>query len=212
MAKESNQVSPHRRGTGLRVALGVAVLMLLVGGIGWWVGWPGSRTEVQKDEHELITKIELVTLKKEPYRLELSSESGGKYVIKYEDIYTGKRRQLRTPYIPAGDEQKSVFFQDPPVQGRIRLVRVDQRAAKNERNGITSDQMFATVEVLSGPKKGTRYEIERSNRNFIIGTIKAILVLNAPGEDGSPVYTRFLGTRSRPAWPMLRRYERDFQC
>lgn len=138
-----------------------------------------------KSYGDLSTKIELVKLIKEPYRLELSSESSKQYVMKYEDAYTGRRRQLRSPYIPAGDEQRSIFFEDPPVQFKFRLVKVEQRRVKNERTGIESDELFATVEVLNGPKKGVQYEIPRSNKKYIIRDYKVILVLNAIGEGGN---------------------------
>ncbi len=49
-----------------------------------------------KDYGDLSTKIELVKLIKEPYRLELSSESDGQYVLKYEDLFMGKRRTNRS--------------------------------------------------------------------------------------------------------------------
>ena len=139
-----------------------------------------------KAEHgKLITKLEFVKLIKEAYRLELSSESSKQYVMKYEDQFTGRRRLLRSPYIPAGDEQRSIFFEDPPAQFKFRLVKVEERRITVESSGIEKDELFATVEVLSGPKKGVQYVIPRSDKRYIIRDYKVVLVLNAIGEGGN---------------------------
>lgn len=138
-----------------------------------------------KDYGDLSTKIELVKLIKEPYRLELSSESDQKYVLKYEDIFTGRKRTNRSDYIPAGDEQRSIFFTDTPAQFKFRLVKVESREVENESTGLTTQETFATVEVLNGPKKGTQYEFARSNKKYIVRDYKVILVLNAIGEGGN---------------------------
>lgn len=134
---------------------------------------------------ERITKVELVKLIKEPYRLELSSESDGKYVVKYEDLFTGKQRRNRSDYIPAGDEQGSVFFKNLPAQFRFNLIKVERRKIENPRTKVMEEKLFATVEVLNGPKKGTQYEFARGNRNYIVRDYKVMLVLNATGEGGN---------------------------
>lgn len=130
---------------------------------------------------ELVQALELVRLVKQPYLLEFASAAGGRYVIKYEDLYTGKRRRFRTPFIPAGAGRASEFFKNPPLQDKFRLFGVVERQLKNPATGIVLQVRIATVEVIRGPKKGTRYEISRFNKRFIVRDYKAVLTLKVPG-------------------------------
>ena len=158
----------------------------------------GTSPNNPKEYGDLITKLEFVKLIKEPYRLELSSESDAKYVMKYEDAFSGRRRLLRSPYIPAGDDQRSIFFEDPPAQFKFKLLKVEQRRITSESTGIEKDELFATVEVLSGAKKGVQYVVPRSNKRYIVRDYKVVLVLNAIGEGGNQFTVEENGTFSLP--------------
>ena len=131
---------------------------------------------------ELVTKIEIVKLVNERYRLEFSSDAGSTYKFKYFDKFTGPLRTLNSKYVPAGDDANSIFFEKAPAMLKFKLRKVEKRSVESESTGIEMEKLFATVEVLTGSKKGDEFEIPKGDRNYIISDYKVILVLAAIGK------------------------------
>lgn len=138
-----------------------------------------------KSYGDLSTKIRLVELIKEPHLLRLSSEAGKTYKFQYEDRFTGRRRQVSSQYIPAGEDDKSIFFDKEPVKGKFKLLSVERKNVIQESTGTEVEELFATVEVLTGSKIGTQYVVPKRNRQFVVRNYKANLVLAAIGEEGN---------------------------
>lgn len=151
-----------------------------------------------KSYGDLATKVELVKLIKEPYLLDFASDAGGTYKMKYQDLFTGRKRDLSSQYIPAGDDQRSIFFDKPPAQFRFKLLKVEERKVEQTSTGTTKQELFATVEIVTGSKKGETHDIAKGDNKYIIRDYKVILVLAAIGEGANEFEIEENGSFSLP--------------
>lgn len=154
-----------------------------------------------KSYGELVTKLELVKLVNERYRLEFSSEAGSTFKFKYFDAFSGKPRRLSSDYLPAGEGDKSIFFSEAPAMLKFRLLNVEERMEKNERTGIEMQKLYAMIEILTGSKKGDQFELLKGDKKHIISDYKVIMVLAAIDEGAKEIELRERESFSLPYDP-----------
>ena len=73
---------------------------------------------------------------------------------------------------------------------KFRLLQVEKRSEKNESTGVEMSKSWATIEILTGSKKGDQFDIARGDKKHIISDYKVIMVLAAIDEGAKEIELR----------------------
>ncbi|MEP4078508.1 Amuc_1099 family pilus-like system protein [Haloferula sp.] len=106
----------------------------------------------------LVAKLSYVKDESKRWIVEFGFETGGKWLPRAKTGMSDEGPKNRAAF-DGGLEPGGIFFDEEPLKGRFKFIKIEERTERNERMNIDQTLRYAIFEDQKANKKGLKYEV-----------------------------------------------------